>query len=172
MPAVSFMTAKDPLQAAIDAVTTASEKGGDVGAFAARLLPLLRRVARQTERRPARRDLSGPIEYAVESSTEGESLVERRLSGKSFPFRCPQNVYEALADVLAEAARPMSIDDLLAAVEARVGFRPAEFQVRVALRFWLYRQPPIVLRNRARYSSASATGMTAAAKGLWEKISR
>jgi hypothetical protein len=172
LPAVSFMTAQDPLQAAIDAVTAASEKEGDVGAFAARLLPLLRRVARQTERRPARRDLSGPIEYAIESSTEGETLVERRLSGKSFPFRCPKQVYEALADVLAEAARPLSIDDLLGSVETKTGIRPAEFQVRVALRFWLYRQPPIVIRNRARYSATAVVEMRSAARGLWEKISR
>ena len=77
-----------------------------------------------------------------------------------------------MAAVLAEGAKPLSIDDLLGAVEARVGFRPAEFQVRVALRFWLYRQPPVVLRNRARYSSSSAIEMIAAAQALWEKISQ
>lgn len=166
------MPSYDPIKQALDAVIKASEHQGELGAFARELRPLLDAANRQEGvRRPARRDV-GEIEYAVERSSEGESLIERRMSGRSKPFRCPKVVYDALVRVLSKSDRPMALDDILSATEMKLGFRPAEFQIRVPLRLWLYRHPPLVVRNRARYAPIDANRLSNDAAELWKKITK
>jgi hypothetical protein len=120
-------------------------------------------------RRPAARGL-GEIEYLVEKTQQGDVLTERRLSGKSQPFRCPKVVYEALAKALGEAARPLSVEELVGAVERTLGVRPPDHQIRAALRFWLHLVPPLIIRSRARYKPIGSTDFASHAEKSWQMI--
>lgn len=146
------------LRKALSEVVKAAGANTDAAKLAQSLQPLLERaveelVADSVVRRSKRG--TGRIEYVVERTQQGEVLSETRLGGRSKPFRCPKNVYDALAAILDEADRPLALDEIMAAVEARMGDRPADHQVRVALRLWLH--VAVVTRNRARYRALTAS---------------
>jgi hypothetical protein len=103
-----------------------------------------------TVTRPSMRG-TGQIRYVVEKTQQGEVLSELRLGGKSKPFRCPKAVYEALAVILNESDRPLPLDEIMSALEKKMSARPAEHQVRTALRFWLHAHSNLIRRNRSRY---------------------
>ena len=161
-----------PLIRAIRRLTEASTSRGKAAELAAEVLPLLEAavVVIRGVSRPSRRG-TGEIEYLVEKTQQGEVLTERRLSGNSQPYRCPKAIYEAVADVLAKAERPLLLDEIVTGVEKHVGHRPSDFHVRLPLRFWMHGDHPTVVRNRARYSALLKAESTTSAQKLWEKIS-
>jgi len=137
--------------------------------FAKRLLPLLEAVTEELAAgsvvRPARG--TGQIEYSVAMTEQGEALTERRLGGRSKPFRCPKFIYEALTESLAESKKPLSMDEIMAAAEIKLGNRPADFQIRVALRLWMHSDPPMLVRSRSKYSLVAPKGFLVDSKRLW-----
>lgn len=163
------MADPDPLAAALEAVKTRTAAKGAVGDFARQLLPLLEEARGHAVRRRAARG-TGEIEYVVEKTQQGEVLTERRLSGRSKPFRCPKAVYDAVVAVLAETPRPMSLDEIVAGIEKRLGERPAEFHVRVPLRLWMHVQPSLLRRSRARYGRSDGSDFPAAATAAWHHL--
>lgn len=141
-----------------------------VGRFAANLLPLLEAAAEERRNeivRPSRRG-TGEISYLVEKTQQGEVLTEQKA--KSKPYRCPKAVYESVAAVLAAADRPLLMDEIIAATATRFGDRPADHQVRVALRVWMHVQPPLLTRSRARYKASDQGRFLDLAQQLWSSL--
>jgi hypothetical protein len=97
-------------------------------------------------------------------------LTERRLSGKSQPFRCPSSTYKALVAAMAASESAMAIDEIMTAAAKHGGDRPGDFQVRVVLRLWTHAEPPLVVRNRARYRAAEPTSFLRLATNLWKLL--
>jgi hypothetical protein len=163
----------EPLLIAIQLVRGVRAKG-PVGRFAKEVLPLLERAAEQLEDgQPVRRKLGrgdGAIEYVVEKTAQGEVLTERRSGGTSQPLRCPKVVYDAAIRMLATTTKPLSMDEILSGIETVMGVRPAEFQMRVALRLWLHADPALISRLRARYRLADSTGFISKATRLWSSL--
>jgi hypothetical protein len=160
---------------AIARLEAASRLTTDAGSLARELLPLLKQaveeMAEETVSRPSRRG-TGKVAYLVETTQQGEVLTEERLSGKSKAFRCPKSVYDAVAEVLSKAERPLLLDEIMSAVGEKLGDRPADHQVRVALRFWMHSDPPLVVRNRARYRQIPNDDATRQAGVLWDRLQR
>jgi hypothetical protein len=168
-----FVDIPESLNKALDEVRSASEVHSEVGAWAMSLRPLLEaavaEITAATVTRPSRRG-TGAINYLVERTEQGEVLTEDRAGGKSKPFRCPAKVYETLVVVLSEAARPLALDEIMTAVAARMGDRPPEHQVRVALRLWMHIEPPLATRNRTRYRPSSLTQFSRQAVEHWNRL--
>lgn len=114
----------------------------------------------------ARKELAAG-DYVLQTTEEGQFLTERRPSG-SQPFRCPKDVYEAAAEVLAEAREPLHFEEILERLNKATGERQADYRLRVCLRFWLSHQ--VVERFRTRYRAIEAGGFLQAAKGLWDQL--
>jgi hypothetical protein len=161
------------LQKALEEVQTASESTLDAKELAKVVRPLLEaaiaEISSSTVSRPSRRG-TGPINYVVERTQQGEVLTENRVGGRSKPFRCPTRVYEYLVLVLSEADRPLAMDEIMLALEERMGERPADHQVRVPLRLWMHVDPPLIRRSRARYSLNSRDSFLSTAKHLWRQL--
>ncbi len=141
-----------------------------VGRFAASLLPLLEAAAEEVRGEVVRQSRrgTGEISYLVEKTQQGEVLTERKSNSK--PYRCPRRMYETLATVLASAERPLLLDEIVERMAVELMDRPADHQVRVALRLWMHVQPPLVVRNRARHSASHADQFTKKAEALWIKL--
>jgi hypothetical protein len=156
----------------IKSVEERAVEASDAGRFAAMILPQLKEVVADLSKgevsRSSRRGI-GQMTYLVEKTYQGDVLTERKGSG-SKPYRCPQRAYEALASILEAADRPLLLDEILAALEKRIGDRPADHQVRVALRLWMYVAPPLVGRNRARYRSSTPESLLLQAHELWKQL--
>ncbi|MGC4031354.1 MAG: hypothetical protein QM754_06360 [Tepidisphaeraceae bacterium] len=112
------------------------------------------------------------VEYVVEQSGGRETLAERRKTGKAQPFRCPKAIYDALVQVLVDAERPLPLDELMEAVGKAIGDEPPEFQTRVPLRLWMQVQPPLIVRNRARYRPVEANTFAGTASDLWNSLKK
>ena len=137
-----------------------------------KVLALLDEVERTTTAaftRPARRGAT-PVVYTVQTTEMGESLAEHRPDGTSRPFRCSRALYDAIVGVLADTDRPLSTDEIAAAAERIVGYRPGDHQYRVPLRLFLHVQPPLLVRSRARYSPHEPGAFTTAAAKLWNSL--
>ena len=167
------------LTVAIELAERTAAEGGSEAICAQEMVRLLGRVREQIAAEGERRGLSrvarrgqGEVEYIVEGSGPTETLTEHRLSGKSYPFRCPKGVYEAVVAVLAASERPMSVEDIATAVEKVMGVRPAEYQLRVPLRLWMAVEPLLVPRVRARYRPADPISFHAQALVLWNSFRR
>ena len=136
------------------------------------VLSLLDEVDRTTTAaftRPARRG-AAPVVYTVQTTEMGESLAEHRPDGSSRPFRCPKPLYDALVNILTQADRPLSTDEIAAAAEQVVGYRPGDHQYRVPLRLFLHVQPPLLVRSRAKYSILDPKSFAAEAARLWSGL--
>lgn len=99
-------------------------------------------------------------------------LTEERLSGKSKAFRCPRAVYDAVVEVLSKADRPLLLDEIATGAEKELGDRPADHQVRVALRFWMHLQKPLLTRSRARHRPTSLKDFGDEADRRWLQLRR
>jgi hypothetical protein len=115
------------------------------------------------------------IKYAVEQISGRPLLTELRMGGGSKPFRVGRDIYDAVVETLARSERPLMFDEIMEQVGAAVQPRPAEFQVRMVLRFLLRAQPTMLLRSRNRYAraqvAASASKFTDLAKRAWRSAS-
>ena len=141
-----------------------------VGRFAASLLPVLEAAEEEAKSevvRPSRRG-TGEINYLVERTQQGEVLTERK--SKSKPYRCPWRIYEILAAVLASADRPLLLDEIVERMQGKLGDRPADHQVRVALRYWLHVEQPLLTRSRSRYRVAIGKSFETEAVRRWKDL--
>ena len=110
------------------------------------------------------------VQYVVEQGANGETLTERREGGTAKPIRCPKAIYDAMVKVLSEADRPLPLDEIIAAVGTALHDQPPDFQVRVPLRLWMQVEPPLVMRNRARYRAVDAADFKGKSSQLWSDI--
>ena len=109
----------------------------------------------------------GVAGYSIDHGRHGDVLVEKR-HGNSKDFRCPQDVYRATVQVVADSADGgVPFEDILAAVTKRLGYRPAEYLSRICIRFWLSRKPPLLLRARSRYKPIEPTKFVRQAERAW-----
>ena len=92
--------------------------------------------------------------YRVENGPKGLCLSEYRAAGRQ-PFRCPAEEYRATAKVVSALKEPMQFEDLYDRVEASLGYRPADYTVRVCLRFW--ERKGIVRHERTRFAPVSGS---------------
>lgn len=169
------MDAAEALRRAKELAVALSMRRGEVGKVATKILALLDTASQElvaekggAQARPSKRG-DAEIEYRVEKTTAGETLAEHRTSGASQPFRCPRPVYDAIAQVLASATGPLPLEDIAAAVAAKAGVTPGDYQLRVPLRLWLSVTPPLIVRHRARYRAADQAFLSGT-KGLWERL--
>ena len=143
-------------------------------AVAREVLSLLDQVEQEHSRpgevsRPSRRG-AVPVIYTVQTTEIGENLAEHRPDGSSRPFRCPRPVYDAFVNVLADAGRPVSTDEIVQGIEKLIGYRPGDHQYRVPLRLFLYLSPPLLVRSRARYSLPDPRTFSTSAVKLWNSL--
>jgi hypothetical protein len=148
---------------------------GPMGTLARDVLALLERADEELRaegtvvRRESGRSAAA-IEYVVEMTKGVEVVTESRLSGKSAPFKCPKAIYDAMVQVLAAAERPMSLEDIMEAVNRHVTDAAAEYQVRVPLRLWMHVDPALIVRSRARYRLADPKAFISQATRLWSSL--
>ena len=117
--------------------------------------------------RPAGRTKPRSQEYQIQTSGDGQFLIERR-PGHSQPFRCPRATYDAAADVLAAADEALHFDELMERLNARTGDRQPDYRLRVALRFWL--SANAVVRSRTQYKAAERRTFPNTARRLWTDL--
>lgn len=77
-----------------------------------------------------------------------------------------RRIYDGIVDVLERADRALPFDEVMTEA-AKGAFPPAEWQVRVVLRFLMRKPPSIVLRERSRYRAADPQKLRAAANKMW-----
>lgn len=167
------MEVPESLRKALDEVIKVAGTQSEVGEWARALQPLLEAATLEltsvSVTRTSRRG-TGTIQYLVETTQQGDVLTEKRTGGRSKPFRCPRTVYNALIDVLGAAERPLAMDEINEAVGIRMGDRPPEHQVRVALRLWMHRAPPLLVRGRSRHRLAAPDRFRQDAHQLWQQL--
>jgi len=115
---------------------------------------------------PATRDYK-TLRYSVDKTPAGEVLTEHRTTGGSPPFRVSKAIYDAAAEVLADADKALKFPEIIEAVGVRTGATPGDFQVRACLRFWLLHRPPLVTRARSEYRSVSQQTFRSEARKAW-----
>jgi hypothetical protein len=162
----------DSLKTAIEVLRASRRIKGPAKHLVRDVLRLLEEAEKQLRgtgaavRRESKRS-GAAVEYAVEQTARGQFLTERRLSGKSQPFRCPKPIYDAVVKVLGASKKSMSMDEIAHEVTALLGESAADFQLRVPLRFWMHVGPPLVVRHRARYKPAEPESFVVRANEAW-----
>lgn len=106
--------------------------------------------------------------YGVETRGPEEVLAEYRPDDE-IPFRCPQVTYDALARVLAKTDGFVKYEELMNSLGKEMKKRPADYQVRLALRFWAQPGVGLIERARARYRPKKKTGFLEAARRVWRE---
>jgi len=109
--------------------------------------------------------------YWVERRGTEEVLTEHRLGDPS-PFRCPRSTYNALARAISRTKRLTKYEDLARTVRKELGSSPADYQLRLTLRFWISGGVRLVERSRARYRPINARDFLQAARTAWERTRR
>lgn len=116
-------------------------------------------------RPPVRRRTGQETSYTVEGTGGQASLAEHRPSGP--PLRVPKRAYDVVVDVLSTAARPLPFDELMSAMRDQTD-PPADWQVRVVLRYLLRADPPVLRRSRSRYQPVTSGKFRTAASKWWK----
>ncbi|MEE9297088.1 MAG: hypothetical protein V3W34_19275 [Phycisphaerae bacterium] len=101
----------------------------------------------------------------------GIFLVEYREGGRQ-PFCCPRQVYEAVAAALGSLGRPAQFEELLAVAGKRLKGAPADYLLRVCLRFWQSVDPPLVHKDRTHYSAIGSGKFENAARRAWRNLAK
>jgi hypothetical protein len=104
--------------------------------------------------------------YRVEAVNSREVLGEYRPSAS--PLRVGRDIYDAVVQSLSQSERPLGVDEALTAIVRAVDTPPAEWQIRVVLRYMLRGDPPFVARNRSRYHPLNNKTFRKAAANWWE----
>jgi hypothetical protein len=118
----------------------------------------------------ARSTLTGAqkaVTYTVETTSNGEVLTEGRPEGKSPPFRVAKPLYVKLAEVLGSAAEPLRFEEIHRRLIEASSVPPADFQIRVCLRFWLSLPKPLIARSRNSYQPLHAKSFVSKANEAW-----
>jgi hypothetical protein len=127
------------------------------------------RIRRPSIRPPAEDGPSAAKHFAVEQIRDQEYLAEYRASGQQ-PFRCPQKLYELVAEEMAKVVKPVSFEDLLQAIRTRAKQQVAEYLPRMCLRFWLDQMPPLVEKQHARYRPVHSPNFPRDVKRRWREL--
>lgn len=114
-----------------------------------------------------RRARGKPKTYQVEQAGDEEVLAEYRPDDE-IPFRCPRVTYDALAKVFAKSDRFLKYEEVMRLLAREIKPVPADYQVRVILRFWAQPDVGLIERSRARYRSGRSSGFAEAAKRAWK----
>lgn len=122
------------------------------------------------QKRPRR---NRPRQYQiVERIRGGAFLLEERQDGQQ-PFLVAEKVYEAVARAFAEFKEPRPFEELLRKANDYSGETLPDYLPRTCLRFWLWCQPPLARKDRARYApGAPGRQFEAAAKLAWQELSK
>jgi hypothetical protein len=112
--------------------------------------------------RPLQRRTGENTRYAVEIINHRQMLSEYRSVGR--PLRVDKPLFDGIVSMLAGTSKPIAFEEIADGVERLIGTRPVEWQMRVVLRFLLRADPPILKRNRSRYSPESKAIRASAAK--------
>lgn len=112
-----------------------------------------------------------PKRYRIEERRRGSFLVEYREGGRQ-PFCCPRQVYEAVAVALGSLGRPAQFEELLAMAGKRWKATPADYLLRVCLRFWRSVTPPLVHKDRTHYRAIGAGKFENAARRAWRNLAK
>lgn len=115
-----------------------------------------------------RRTRGKPKEYWIERTGNQQVLAEYRPDDQN-PFRCPRATYDAMARVFARIEKFVKYEEVLKGLDKELRTRPADFQVRVVLRFWAGPEVGLIERTRARYRPRSADTFVEAARLAWEE---
>ena len=108
--------------------------------------------------------------YRVEQTNFGDFLVEER-AGAGHSFRCPKKVFDAVVEALAEAGREtQNYDEVMAAVEERFGKKPADYAIRMCLRFLTTKN--LVARVRSKVLRLGASDIWRRSKSPLERAPR
>ena len=110
-----------------------------------------------------------PKEYRVEKRGTEEVLAEYRADDEN-PFRCPRQTYDVLATVLAGTEDWVKYRDLVKMVAKELRPKPADYQMRIVLRFWSQPEIGLVKRARARYRLTNASHFSESARKAWRSM--
>ena len=116
---------------------------------------------------PGRRPRGKPKTYRVEHAGKQEVLAEYRPDDAN-PFRCPRSTYDGLARAFARTERFVKYGEVKKALRKELGAMPADFQIRVVLRFWSQPDVELIERARARYRPRDPQRFLDAARQAWE----
>lgn len=114
---------------------------------------------------PAQRRTGEGTSYSVEGAGDTASLAEYRASGQ--PLRVAKHTYDVIVEVLGSAQRPLPFDEIMVNAAKKSGDAPADWQVRVVLRYLLRAEPPVLRRTRSRYHPVTPPGKFAGAASKW-----
>lgn len=110
-----------------------------------------------------------PKTYRVERHGNAWFLAEYREGGRQ-PFLCPQDVYDALAAVLAEATEPIHFEVMQEGLARHLGRTPPDYLPRVCIRFWMSIEPPLVEKIRTRYRAIRPAKLVQDARREWRQL--
>lgn len=95
-----------------------------------------------------------------------EALAEYFTPGRA-PFRCPQHLYEAVANAMERSSVPSGVKDILRSACEIAGEAIPDYLMRVCIRFWQSIEPPLISRERARYAPAEPGSFLLEARKAW-----
>lgn len=109
--------------------------------------------------------------YTIEEmpSHGGDALTEHRTSGAQ-PFRCPKDVYDAVAKVLASAIAPVKFAEVQKGVETRLKRVVPIYQIRLVLRFWS--TVGLVQHRRARFMARDSSRIESESGAFFAGVAR
>lgn len=106
--------------------------------------------------------------YRIEQVGKDEVLAEYR-EDSDLPFRCARSTYDALARAISKSDKPAKYSDLVKVITKDLGSAPADYQIRLALRFWAQPEIGLVERARARYRTRKSASFVEAARNVWKE---
>jgi hypothetical protein len=108
--------------------------------------------------------------YRVVKRESGWVLEERFAEGRQ-PFRCPEGVYQAVAEVFSGLKEPTSFDDLLRRVRKALGKDDVpDYQPRLCIRLWTFSEPPLIDKVGTRYQPRPGVNLRTEARRLWRDL--
>jgi hypothetical protein len=107
--------------------------------------------------------------YVVEQTPRGNFLAEYRGPDKQ-PFRVPEDAYNAAARAMAEMHEPAPFEVILRRFRERADENLADYLLRICLRLWVSRNPPLVRHGRRRYSPVGHSTFAKQARRIWSQL--
>jgi hypothetical protein len=109
--------------------------------------------------------------YKIEfGGIPSESVLAEFRPNADSPLRCERKIYDAVARALAKADRPLKFPTLMKAVAKEPQRARANYQVRVALRFWGDPDVSLTERVRTRYVAKNQGTFVQDAEQAWQKL--
>jgi hypothetical protein len=107
--------------------------------------------------------------YTIQRVGDEDVLAEHRPDDPN-PFRCLRSTYDAAARAMTKFERPVKYPEILKAITRELGSPPADYQVRVLLRFWSEPSVKLLERARARYKPVEPVQFTKLADQAWRRV--